>query len=131
MFGAFGASTSTNPGGFGALFPSSSRSDIVEYFKGGGAFGNNANAGTSAFGAPKPATGFGAFGGSGGTGAFGSGAFGSNTNTSGGGLFGQANTNNAAGAFGSGSGLFGNKPAGASAFGSPGSYTYSCPTPTL
>ncbi|KII95281.1 hypothetical protein PLICRDRAFT_208927 [Plicaturopsis crispa FD-325 SS-3] len=83
-----------------------------------GAFGSTNNAQTNnanpLFGASKPATGFGAFGGGGGT-FGGGGAFGASTSTpasgSGGGIFGQANTNAGTSTFGGG-GLFGqNKPA--------------------
>lgn len=82
-----------------------------------GAFGNNtANTGTGLFGTtPKPATGFGAFGGGGantfgggGAGAFGGAAAGpSGTN----GLFVQPQQPAATNTFGTGGGLFGAKPA--------------------
>ncbi|KAH8092457.1 hypothetical protein BXZ70DRAFT_993337 [Cristinia sonorae] len=88
MFGGLGTTNTTTPT-FGST----------------GAFGatNNASTGTSLFGAPKPATGFGAF--SGGTGAFGNNTAGTSTGT---GLFGGATNTNTAGtgAFG-GTSLFG------------------------
>jgi hypothetical protein len=73
----------------------------------GSAFGSApAAGGTSLFGAPKPATGFGAFGGGGGGATFGSTSnFGQNTNA-GASAFGQPSTSTSA--FGSGGGLFGN-----------------------
>ena len=108
---------STSPDASIALIPS--------FLVGTGAFGaNNASAGGGLFGQPKPATGFGAFGGgtgtfggaagttsafgsTGGTGAFGQPA--AATTGTGAGIFGQPSTST--GAFGGG-GLFGqNKPA--------------------
>ena len=89
-----------------------------------GAFGSNNQQSGGVFGQPKPATGFGAFGGGGGatfgstgnTSTFGStpgtGAFGSTPNPSNtsGGIFGQPSTST--NTFGSGGGIFGqNKPA--------------------
>ena len=80
-----------------------------------GAFGaanNNTTGGV--FGAPKPATGFGAFGG-GGTSAFGGGggAFGSTGNAPNTGVFGQPSTSTSAFGAPSNNALFGaNKPAG-------------------
>lgn len=118
------------PVGLVRSLPCSPVMALLTFPSGTGAFGAPANTGASAFGAPKPATGFGAFGGgtSGGTGAFGGGGggtFGTNTNAqpTGGGLFGQTNTNTG-NVFGSAGGLFGNKPAGTSAFGSPGVYLF-------
>jgi nuclear pore complex protein Nup98-Nup96 len=82
-----------------------------------GAFSGNNNASGSVFGAPKPATGFGAFGG-GGTSAFGTGgtgAFGGTTTAPS--AFGQpsaSTSTNTGGVFGGASGgnnIFGQKPA--------------------
>ena len=83
-----------------------------------GAFGQNtaASTGTSAFGAPKPATGFGAFGG--GTSAFGGGGStfgGTSAGTSGTNVFGST-TPSTGSAFGAGSSLFG-QPKPATTFG--------------
>jgi hypothetical protein len=69
----------------------------------GGAFGQTPSNTASVFGAPKPATGFGA------TGTFGTTGFGSTTATSTTGAFGQPSTSTT-GAFGN-TGIFGNKPA--------------------
>ena len=113
-------------GGFGTRSTRSSTEANTDDDPGGGAFGNTANASTSAFGAKPAGSGFGAFGGGGTTGtpsAFGgttTGAFGqpAATTTTTGGLFGQpaASTTGTSSAFGGG-GLFGqNKPA-TSAFG--------------
>ncbi|KAF7981731.1 hypothetical protein HWV62_32335 [Athelia sp. TMB] len=121
--GAFGQTQQQQPQAnpmFGNVNPTPSTSGTTGGF---GAFANNnANQGATSgglFGAPKPATGFGAFGGgttstfgnAGGGSAFGSTANAGN-NTTGGGLFGQPAATNTTGAFGSGGGLFGqNKPA--------------------
>jgi len=82
-----------------------------------GAFSNNNNSVGSVFGAPKPATGFGAFGGNG-TSTFGggTGAFGSGGTTS---AFGQPSTSTNTGSVfgGGGAGIFGQNK-GTSAFGS-------------
>ena len=69
----------------------------------GGTFGQTPSNTASVFGAPKPATGFGA------TGAFGSTGFGSTAGTSTTGAFGQPSTSTT-GTFGN-TGIFGNKPA--------------------
>ncbi|GJE87476.1 nucleoporin2-domain-containing protein [Phanerochaete sordida] len=103
---------------FGGLGGAASTSTATPATTGFGAFGaNNAqNTATGLFGAPKPNTGFGAFGGGattggssfGGTGAFGTNTAGASTGT---GLFGQNNASTSTGSFGGG-GLFGAKPAG-------------------
>ncbi|KAI0711054.1 nucleoporin autopeptidase-domain-containing protein [Cerioporus squamosus] len=84
----------------------------------GGAFGANASGG-GAFGAPKPATGFGAFGG-------GTSTFGSNTGTSafgGGGTGAFGSTANAGAGTGTGTGLFGSQPStSTNAFGGGGMF---------
>ncbi|KAH7926776.1 hypothetical protein BV22DRAFT_1111472 [Leucogyrophana mollusca] len=121
--GAFGATT----GAFGQ--PQQQQPQANPMFGGLGTAGNSGNsafgafgqntaqqpaANNSVFGAPKPATGFGAFGG--GTSTFGTGgAFGATNNNAGtsatgGGLFGTSSTNtNTGGAFGTG--LFGQNKA--------------------
>ncbi|KXN89458.1 hypothetical protein AN958_05620, partial [Leucoagaricus sp. SymC.cos] len=115
MFGNLPAPSSTNPSsGFGAHIPSL---PIPLLIQPKGAFGSTSN--TSAFGQPKPATGFGAF--SGGTSAFGStpSAFGQTNNapSTGTSVFGQQSNSSTTSAFGSTSAFGANKPA-TSVFGS-------------
>ncbi|EIW82263.1 hypothetical protein CONPUDRAFT_136791 [Coniophora puteana RWD-64-598 SS2] len=119
-FGAGGAFGSSTPSTFGQ--PQQPQQQANPMFgglgstpgntgtSGFGTFGNN-SASTSAFGAPKPTTGFGGFGGGGSTFGSGTNAFGTNNpaGTSGSNVFGS--NSGPPNAFGGGGGMFGqNKP---------------------